>query len=234
METTNLSKRALIGLHLAPGLILFVVFAVLAPIFHELHIPIYFSIFIGALLASLFEWGIVSSWFLLDRKSVVERIPFSARMSFARATSVIVVLFVLTLVAAILMNSVFEFSLAERFYDIVPTWFNPSKLNDTSTSLVLLVIVGQLLIISIISPVVEEIYFRGFLLPKMKAFKRGDAIHSFLFSLQHFLQPYGLLSRFLAIIPVVYSVKRWNNLTISIIWHCLINMLSIIPLLKYL
>ena len=74
---------------------------------------------------------------------------------------------------------------------------------------------------------VEELYFRGYLLPRI-AHLRGWAplVSAVLFSLQHFFSPWQNLGRILAFLPIAYAVAWKKNIAISIIAHCTLNVIS--------
>ncbi len=79
----------------------------------------------------------------------------------------------------------------------------------------------------VLGPVVEELYFRGYLLPRMGyAGKWAPLLHSFLFALYHFFTPWMIVTRTLAMLPLIYAVKR-KNITLSIITHVLLNSLDV-------
>lgn len=80
----------------------------------------------------------------------------------------------------------------------------------------------------ILGPIVEELYFRGYLLPRMKwAGKYSPLIHSLLFALYHVFTPWMIVTRTIGMIPLAYAVKK-KNLNISIIVHVLINSIDVI------
>ena len=81
--------------------------------------------------------------------------------------------------------------------------------------------------VTVIGPTVEELYFRGYLLPRMGfAGKWAPLLHSFLFALYHFFTPWMIVTRTLAMLPMVYAVQR-KNITLSIIVHVLLNSLDV-------
>jgi membrane protease YdiL (CAAX protease family) len=80
----------------------------------------------------------------------------------------------------------------------------------------------------IIGPIVEELYFRGYLLPKMKFAGKYDVVlHSFLFAIYHLFTPWMIITRTIGMIPLAYIVKK-KNINIGIIVHILINSIDII------
>jgi membrane protease YdiL (CAAX protease family) len=80
---------------------------------------------------------------------------------------------------------------------------------------------------AVVGPTVEELYFRGYLLPRMGyAGKWAPLLHSFLFGLYHLWTPWMFLTRTLGMLPLAYAV-RWRNLDLAIIVHILVNMLDV-------
>ena len=75
------------------------------------------------------------------------------------------------------------------------------------------------LINGIFGPIVEELYFRGYLLPRISQL-RGWAplFNSVLFSIYHFFSPWQNPLRILAFTPVFYACWKKN---IYVIVHCL-------------
>lgn len=83
-----------------------------------------------------------------------------------------------------------------------------------------------LLFIAVLTPLVEELYFRGYLLPRMKG-KYATLFHSFLFAAQHFVTPWMLITRTLGLLPLLVGVKK-KNIYVGIIIHILCNMMNVV------
>jgi membrane protease YdiL (CAAX protease family) len=80
--------------------------------------------------------------------------------------------------------------------------------------------------VAFLSPLVEELYFRGYLLPRMKA-KSAILFHSFLFAAQHILEPWMIITRTLGLLPILLGVKK-KNINIGIIVHILVNTINVV------
>ena len=83
-----------------------------------------------------------------------------------------------------------------------------------------------LLFVAVLSPLVEELYFRGYLLPRMKG-KFAPLLHSFLFAVQHILEPWMIITRTLGFLPILFGVQK-KNIYIGIIVHILCNMVNVV------
>lgn len=79
-----------------------------------------------------------------------------------------------------------------------------------------------------IGPIVEELYFRGFLLPRMGyAGRWAPLVHSFLFALYHIWTPWMAITRTVGMLPLVYAARR-RSLYLSIGVHVLVNMVDVV------
>ncbi len=82
-----------------------------------------------------------------------------------------------------------------------------------------------------VGPVVEELYFRGYLLPRMSQFGRwAPLVNVVLFSLYHFWSPWQLLSRIAGIAgiaPLAYAVRWKENVYLGVAVHVALNTISV-------
>jgi membrane protease YdiL (CAAX protease family) len=86
---------------------------------------------------------------------------------------------------------------------------------------------------ALVGPVVEELYFRGYLLPRMGyAGKWAPLLHSFLFGLYHIWTPWMFLTRTIGMLPLAYAV-RWRNLNLAIIVHIFVNALDVVAAVSF-
>lgn len=90
----------------------------------------------------------------------------------------------------------------------------------------ILVLVLMYILFSCLSgPFVEELYFRGYLLPRMKGYagKWAPLLNTLLFSFYHFFSPWENLVRIAALFPMVYLVWKKEDIRFSILTHVIIN-----------
>ncbi len=81
----------------------------------------------------------------------------------------------------------------------------------------------------LIAPTVEELYFRGYLLPRMPRFKGWTPIlHSTLFALYHTWTPWMVITRAIGLLPMIYLVQRKRNIYLGILIHIFANAVDII------
>jgi membrane protease YdiL (CAAX protease family) len=78
----------------------------------------------------------------------------------------------------------------------------------------------------IVGPLVEELYFRGYLLARIPV-KNSELFHSFLFAVYHVWTPWMFITRTVAMLPLIIAVKK-KNIYIGIIAHILLNLFDVI------
>ena len=140
--------------------------------------------------------------------------------------SVLWILIVLSLMGAIftVMKPV-DNLLMEKLFFWMPTL--DSGLDGIYSKTALIVTYCIFLIFGVIvGPLVEELYFRGYLLPRIPV-KNSELIHSILFAAYHFWTPWMFLTRTVAMLPLIFVVKK-KNITIGIGAHILVNTLDVI------
>ena len=100
---------------------------------------------------------------------------------------------------------------------------DPASMKDYKVFLVLFIL--YIFLSCIAAPIVEEIYFRGYLLPRMeeKMGKCAPYVNTILFSIYHFFSPWENLIRIVVLIPLVYLIWRKKNIRFGIFAHVLIN-----------
>jgi uncharacterized protein len=72
-----------------------------------------------------------------------------------------------------------------------------------------------------LAPIVEELYFRGYLLPRMQG-RLAPLFHSFLFAAVHTFTPWMLITRIVGLLPLIFGTTR-KNLYVGMIVHILAN-----------
>jgi len=126
----------------------------------------------------------------------------------------------------IVLRPIGEF-IQEALFAWVPPWFNPILDPQSPDKVMLKVTWFLLLIFSIVMPLSEEIYFRGFLLPREK-YKdwRAPFVNTVLFCAYHFWSPWLLPTRIVATFPMYYFVWKYRNISLAIIPHILLNLIG--------
>jgi membrane protease YdiL (CAAX protease family) len=102
-----------------------------------------------------------------------------------------------------------------------------------STTTWLITLAFGLIVNGIAAPVVEEMYFRGYLLPRISRLGAwAPLLNTVLFSLYHFFSPWLNVSRIITFLPTVYAAWWKRSIYLSMIVHILGNVIgSIVTLL---
>ena len=99
---------------------------------------------------------------------------------------------------------------------------------EYSKSVLIITYLFGFIFIAIIAPIVEELYFRGYLLPRMPHLKGwSPVLHSALFALYHTWTPWMAFTRTIGLLPLIYIVQFKRNIYLGIIAHCLMNVIDI-------
>ena len=95
-------------------------------------------------------------------------------------------------------------------------------LDGNYSKTILLVTYLVFLVINVfLAPIVEELYFRGYLLPRMKG-KYAILLHSFLFAAIHVFSPWMIISRTIGFLPIIIGTTK-KNIYVGMIVHMLCN-----------
>lgn len=108
-------------------------------------------------------------------------------------------------------------------------WTNYEYLQSFSKPILVLLCVYYGFFNVLLGPITEEMFFRGYLTShyeKQNAFT--PILITILFSLYHFWLPFNNVFRILAFAPVAYVSYKKKNLLISVFFHCLCNLFSVI------
>lgn len=108
-------------------------------------------------------------------------------------------------------------------------WTNYEYVKSFSKPILVLTCVYYGVFNVLIGPITEELFFRGYLTSHYK--KQSwflPILIAVLFSLYHFWLPFNNVFRIFAFAPVAYVAYKKKNLYISIYFHCLCNLFSVV------
>lgn len=99
---------------------------------------------------------------------------------------------------------------------------------DFPTSVIAITFALNVVFTGIATPISEELYYRGYLLPRMPvAFgTAGPVVHSFLFAVHHFHSPWMIVTRTIGLLPMIYVTRYTKSLVPAVISHSLVNIYS--------
>ena len=92
-----------------------------------------------------------------------------------------------------------------------------------------LVLFGSVLI----APVVEEAYFRGFLLPRMptRLGRTAPLAHAVLFAFYHVWTLWLTPTRILAVLPLTYITLRTRSILPAVVAHVVLNLIDVVVIM---
>lgn len=219
-----------LALHILPGVFILTLFVASAPFVMRAGFPPMLAITIGASVGLAFQvWHLVyegkkrnGTWSL--EGVVLYRKPMPLWQYFALVPLFIILAFIIDGVTGPIKTVLLS------YLPWLPQWFemrDQSMLLGYSRSALLITFGVQLLINGIAAPIVEELYFRGYLMPRLSRYGRWTPIvETALFTFYHFWQPYYWISQFLFTLPYVSAVAWKRNVKLGIIIHMALNVLG--------
>ena len=214
-------------LHLVPGLSIFLFYIAAAPFLIESGLPRVSALLLAFVAVGMpLQLGIMKSRATADgAASIAEIIGFREPMPWWLGVVLVAGSFALSI--AMLATLPFErtaAALAENAFWWLPDVARPTNVPMGIGALVLATLVLQVLIDGIANPVVEEIYFRGFLLPRLAHLGwLAPVVNTALFAAAHFWQPYNYASIFLLVLPLTLITWWRRNFYVQMAAHCLAN-----------
>jgi membrane protease YdiL (CAAX protease family) len=226
-------------LHLLPGVVILILILFFSqPIFSRSSgIDERLSPVVGYLLALLFGLLPVQSGILLlagkyetGNYSLRKIIRYTENSPVKEYLLFVPLLILYFLVLFVLLAPIIQPYLIQSLFSWWPEKYNfQLLLQDPSTVTgyvgVKALIFVYILLSCISGPFVEEIYFRGYLLPRMErcAGKWAPLLNTVLFSIYHFFSPWENLIRIVASYPLIYLVWKKRNIRFSMLVHILTN-----------
>jgi membrane protease YdiL (CAAX protease family) len=226
-----------IGLHIIPGVLLMVAFIALKPLSERLGYPPLLAFILAVLLVDIpLQLGIMyyQGNKLNGRLSLQGVVLYREKIPFWQFLMIFIIgaalLFGLSFLAA-----PFDGLLSQQLFSWLPDWI---FINDTAQyeaytqSTLLVTFILFLIVTGIALPLVEELYFRGFLLPRVTRFKAwAPVINALLFALYHVWQLYDFAVIFLSGLVFAFVVWWKRDVNLSISMHIFGNALARIMIL---
>jgi membrane protease YdiL (CAAX protease family) len=230
-----------VALHLLPGAIVMGVYVAAAPLVMRLGFPPGVTLLLGFLLIG----GPIELGYLLylgkkrnGKLSLRGIVLYREAMPIWQYAILFLLLLVFAFTVLFLISPVTQF-LAEHVFDHMPGYLLPDgveKYGPFAPTAVLITLVLGLVLDGFTNPIIEELYFRGYLLPRISRFGLlAPLMSAFLFSVQHYWQPFNWPLIFIIQIAIVYVVWWKRNIYISMLAHCAGNTIgAILSLISFL
>ena len=133
-------------------------------------------------------------------------------------------------IVALILASPLDGLLANTLFAWLPAWAIRTDVSQYAEygKPILVVTFALLLVLNgVLLPVIEELYFRGYLLPRLAPLGHAAPwVHAILFTLYHFWQPWQYVSVLLFALPLTFVPWWTGNVRLAMIAHCTINVLG--------
>jgi membrane protease YdiL (CAAX protease family) len=228
----------LIVLHLVPGIIFAVFFWLLSWMLIRRGFTAYLALLIAvpACLAPI-EIGVMLLWSVrfTGTRSLSKAIRYRRKGTMVEYIVLPLLLFLCWGVVSIALSPIAPYLVPAWF----PAWATQGALINGLTSCPPIqrniTFVLAVLSSGFVAPVVEELYFRGFLLPRMEHWGwAAPIVNALLFAIYHFYFPENVLAIFVVFVPISYVVMVKKNWRIGLIVHSMANLWSVFTLFTFL
>jgi CAAX protease family protein len=221
-------------LHLLPGALALIVFTLLARPVESLGFPSAMPWLISVLCVLLpFELG----YLLYEGRKGSGRLSFSGVILYRQPLKLPQILlwtavtFIAVLVLYMLSGPVTSYLQAQVF-GWVPNWFvfdTGIEGGGYTSSALMILNLASVLVFVIGVPIVEEMYFRGYLLPRISYLGMWAILaNAVLFALYHFTTPWVFVTRALITLPLAYVAFRKQNIIPGIVVHAIANSVDVV------
>lgn len=220
------------GLSVIPGIVITAVFLLLAPIVRNLGYPAFLAFLFAVLLAGI---PIELGYMLYLGKKENNRISlngivlFRERIPLWQYFVIIPVAFIVTYGLIMILMPV-ETALFGSLFAGLPEWMFMDAADQYSAydqSALVVIFTLAVLLRGIAIPIVEELYFRGFLLPRLSRFKWwAPVIGGLFFAIYHVWQPMAFITIFVTGVILGIIVQWKQNVYLGIFMHMLANTFS--------
>ncbi|MCK6209026.1 CPBP family intramembrane metalloprotease [Georgenia sp. EYE_87] len=229
-RTDEHSLPVLLALHLAPGIVTAALFYLLGPLMVRAgYPPIAAGIVAGIVGVTALELGFLlrQAHRATGRRDISAVLPLRPGPFTWRRTLLCLGLVVWGLAASIVMASVRD-GIKESAFAWMPGWALapvPPDVGETSGAPArFLTAVGFFLVLVLVAPLVEELYFRGYLLPRLARLGAwAPLVNVALFALYHLWKPWDFFSLVVILAPMVYAVWRTRDVRVGIAVHIGLN-----------
>lgn len=213
-------------LHFLPGILMLAAYLLGSPLVMKAGYPSVFALVIAEVVI-LLPYGFGHLFYLGKKRNgrwslsgiILYQTPMPKWQYF--------VLVPLGVLCAILFFTIFsplDVYLRRTVFSWLPSWyFSPSFSGYSRSALITLCSVA-VVADGVGGPLIEELYFRGYLLPRISRLGVGaPVLNALLFAMYHFWQPMNFPSLLGASLVLAFSTWWKGNVRISLLIHCFMN-----------
>ncbi len=229
--TEQLPLATLLVLFLVPGALITLAYVLFAPVIDAVGLPPIAALLVAILIVLVpFELGVVLR--ASRGQGIRSVIPYRRPLPIRDWLWLVPVLIVAAFVGFGVSMAI-EPAIIDSLFGWLPDWFvrpiDPDRVREYSREAWLVTLAVYFVLNGYVGPIIEELYFRGYLLPRMEWMGRwAPLVNVSLFSIYHFWSPWQVLARILGLAPTVYAVRWKENIYLGMVVHCALNTLGII------
>jgi hypothetical protein len=222
-----------IVLHLVPGLLITLIFAALAPLMERLQLPTFLALCVAGpavLLPGVLGYLSLQGYRRNGRLSLRGVVLYRSPLPWWQYLGLVPLVLVLSGGLITLLAPV-----SDALYQ---SWFAPwlpnryllmPDLSVYDRSTLILSYAIFFVTISVVIPIIEEIYFRGYLLPRLAHLGLwGAVLEAVLFALYHFWTPWLAVGRAVGLLPLILVAQWRRNIYIGMAAHILANTVDVV------
>jgi uncharacterized protein len=229
----QLGLPRLLAFFLVPGALMTVAFLVIGPFIENAGFPPIAALLVAILIVLVpIELGVLLRASRGDPQGIRSVVPYRRPVPIRDWLWLVPVLVVAAFIGFGLSMAI-EPAVIDNLFGWLPDWFvrpiDPDRVGDYSREAWLLTLGAYFVLNGFVGPIVEELYFRGYLLPRMEWMGRwAPLVNVSLFSLYHFWSPWQVFGRILGFGPTVYAVRWKENVYLGMAVHCTLNTLGVV------
>ena len=219
-------------LHLLPGVLTGIAFFLLGPFVKQSNLPPFMALCIAdvvVLFPCVYAYLYIQGSKRTGHFSLDGLIPYREKLGWRQYLIFVPVVFLASGLLVVSLSFVSNFLRTSLFawwpamYDI------GADLSTYHKSTLIVCYIINFLVITVMAPITEEIYFRGYLLPRLSRFGLwAIPINSILFALFHVWSPWMAVARAVGLIPLIFVAQTKRNIYIGMIAHMLVNSLDVL------
>lgn len=226
---TKISTLKMMWLHLFPGILITAIYVMITPIVQKVGFPSLMGLAIAFLLVIVpFELGYL---IIKAKREGNGKLSSILLAEILPQKKFILLVFAGVFICIIIAtgSSFIDQFIKNKFFHWLPDWYfyDTEFSKGYSKQVLLITAMVRLFVDGIIIPYTEEIYFRGYLLPKIQGSSITiPIIATILFSLYHFWQPWNYPTLLIISGILVFAAWRFKNYKISLYIHLTVNLLG--------
>ena len=221
-------------LHLLPGALITAFYAGAAPVVRSLGFPSLMAIFLAiAFVLIPFELGYLIYQARKNGTTLGSVVLYREPVPRGQFVALTLGLLAWSGICVVLLFPPLDGFFIESVFSWLPGWFFFAEdFTRYSTTVLLITWTFGLVVNGIAGPVVEEMYFRGYLLPRISRLGAwAPLVNTVLFSLYHFFTPWLNVGRIVGLLPMVWAAWWKRSIYVSMAVHVLGNAIPMLFLL---